>query len=68
MWSITVKRAVREPVEHAHRAERVPAARFDLASSASGVALMDVPERPPTVGIPVALDDDGLFPPSASRP
>src|SRR5712691_1540107 len=52
-------RALREPVQHAKRAERVPPARLALAviHLEVGFALVDVLERPPAVGIPVALDD-----------
>ena len=51
--------ALREPVEHAHRAERVPPARLALAvlHLEVGLARVDVLERPPAIGIPIALDD-----------
>jgi hypothetical protein len=51
--------ALPEPVEHPHRAERVPPARraFAVLHPDVGFTRVDVPERPPAVGIPIALDD-----------
>ena len=51
--------ALREPVEHAHRAESVPATRRALAILHLEVrrALADVLEGPPAIRTPVALND-----------
>ena len=51
--------ALREPIEHAHRAERVPTARpaFAVLHLEMGFARVDVVERPAAVGIPSRLDD-----------
>ena len=50
---------MREPVEDAPRTERIPPARLALAvlHLEVGLARVDVLERPPAVGIPIALDD-----------
>src|SRR6187551_1603474 len=51
--------ALRDPVEHAHRAKRVPAARVALAVLHLEMYLSGVDglERPTAVGIPIGLDD-----------
>src|SRR5207244_8745722 len=61
---------VGEPVEHAQRPERVPAARlaFAVLHLEVDLALVDVLERPPPVGIPIALDDRDRLRDSLVRP
>jgi hypothetical protein len=48
---------MRKPLEHAQRAERGSPARLALAvlHQEVGLARVDILERPPAVGIPIAL-------------